>query len=426
MITSEEVRKLFINFFEKRGHKNIPSSSLIPSDDLSVLLIPAGMQPLKKYFTGEKNALNDFGTQRLISIQKCFRTTDIDEIGDERHLTFFEMLGNFSFSPVGSDDPSDYSNSGYFKKSAIYWAYEFLIQELGLKIDYVSIFKGENNIPLDEEAKKIWLSLGLSEDQIKLFGREDNFWGPTGDEGPCGPTTEIYVDNIEIWNLVFNEYYQEKNGVLRKLNLRGVDTGMGLERLMKVIQKTETIFETDLFEPLRITLLNLKSDINQRDLRIILDHLRSSVFLISDGVLPSNLERGYILRRILRRLMLKLVKYNLLDYLDQLVLAVKNKFNSIYENLNNYDKIINVIKGEFVSFEKTLRRGLNKFDRIVVYRNREEMIEKLFIMFSSYGLPLDISAEILKERGVFLDNKDLELFQILFKKHQEVSRPTNE
>jgi len=424
MIKSEEVRKLFINFFQKRGHLYKESVSLIPEDDPSVLLTPAGMQPFKKYFTGEKNALEDFGSQRLISIQKCFRTTDIDEVGDERHLTFFEMLGNFSFGPVGSDDPDDYSSSGYFKQSAIFWAYQFLTQELGLKIDFVSIFKGDNKIPRDDQSQKIWLKIGLKNEQIKLLGKEDNFWGPTGDEGPCGPTTEIYIDNIEVWNLVFNEYYQDKNGKLSKLKNVGVDTGMGFERLMKVIQKTETIFETDLFEPLRTNILENKPDINLRDLRIILDHLRGSIFLISDGVYPSNLERGYVLRRILRRLMLKLLKNNFLNHLEKFVKLVVDKFSPIYKNLLDYDKIINVIKGEFKGFERTLTRGLLKFDKIVNYQTKAELMEKLFILYTSYGLPLDISLEILKERQIEIKEEDLKIFDELFKKHQQVSKMT--
>jgi alanyl-tRNA synthetase len=424
MINSEEVRKLFINFFQKRGHLYKESVSLIPEDDPSVLLTPAGMQPFKKYFTGEKNALEDFGSQRLISIQKCFRTTDIDEVGDERHLTFFEMLGNFSFGPVGSDDPNDYSSSGYFKQSAIFWAYQFLTQELGLKIDFVSIFKGDNKIPRDDQSQKIWLKIGLKNEQIKLLGKEDNFWGPTGDEGPCGPTTEIYIDNIEVWNLVFNEYYQDKNGKLSKLKNVGVDTGMGFERLMKVIQKTETIFETDLFEPLRTNILENKPDINLRDLRIILDHLRGSIFLISDGVYPSNLERGYVLRRILRRLMLKLLKNNFLNHLEKFVKLVVDKFSPIYKNLLDYDKIINVIKGEFKGFERTLTRGLLKFDKIVNYQTKAELMEKLFILYTSYGLPLDISLEILKERQIEVKEEDLKIFNELFKKHQQVSKMT--
>jgi len=424
-MTSEEIRKYFLEFFEKRGHKIMPSYSLIPDDDPSVLLTTAGMQQFKKYFTREKDPNIDFGTQRVASIQKCFRTTDIDEIGDERHLTFFEMLGNFSFGPVVNDDPNDYSNGGYFKKAAIYWAYEFL-KSLNINIDFVSVFKGENNIPFDEESYKIWKELGFSDEKIKKFSKEDNFWGPTGDEGPCGPTTEIYADNIEIWNLVFNEYYQDKNKKLEKLKYPGVDTGMGFERLMKVLQKTPTVFETDLFEPLRSYVLNENSEIDERDLRIILDHTRGSVFLIADGVRPSNLERGYILRRILRRLMLKLKIYKILDKKDIFVKAVIEKFKGVYNELENYVKIKEVIDKEFKEFEGTLERGLREFNKkIKGNESQEEIGEKLFLLYTSYGLPLDISKELLKKINIEITPKALEVFDNLFKEHQKISKNVN-
>jgi alanyl-tRNA synthetase len=418
MITSEEVRKIFFDFFKKRGHSIVKSSSLIPENDPSVLLTTAGMQQFKSYFLGEKDPIKDFGSQRVVSIQKCFRTTDINEIGDERHLTFFEMLGNFSFGPVGSDDPNDFSTNGYFKKSAIFWAYDFLTKELGLKIDYTTVFEGDKNIPFDNLSYEFWKSLGILD--IRKAGKSDNFWGPTGDEGPCGPTTEIYIDNIEIWNLVFNEYYMDRKGNLKKLPLLGVDTGMGFERLMKSIQKTKTIFETDLFEPLRTYILDYNADIDQRDLRIILDHLRGSVFLIADGVYPSNLERGYILRRILRKLMLKVYKYSLNKNFNILVKAIIDKFSNIYENLLNYDKIINVIYKEFAGFEKTLNRGIIKFDKIV--KDNSNLGEKLFVLYSTYGLPVDISLEILRERNIPYSDKDLNDFNRLFEEHRKISK----
>jgi len=422
---SEEIRKYFFEFFEKRGHKIIPSSSLIPEDDPSVLLTTAGMQQFKKYFTREKDPNIDFGTQRVASIQKCFRTTDIDEIGDERHLTFFEMLGNFSFGPIINDDPSDYGTGGYFKKSAIYWAYEFL-KSLGINIDFVSVFRGEDKIPFDEESYNIWKELDFSDEKIKKFGKEDNFWGPTGDEGPCGPTTEIYADNIEIWNLVFNEYYQDKNKKLEKLKYPGVDTGMGFERLMKVLQKTSTIFETDLFEPLRTYVLNENPEINERDLRIILDHTRGSVFLIADGVRPSNLERGYILRRILRRLMLKLKIWGILDKKDLFIKGVIEKFSNIYNELGNYDKIKEVIDKEFKEFQRTLERGLREFNKkIKGNESEEELGEKLFLLYTSYGLPLDISKELLKNMNIEVSSTTLEVFDKLFKDHQKISKIQN-
>src|SRR3989344_2011546 len=224
---AEELRQKFIEFFRARGHAVVLSSSLI-HDDPSVLLTTAGMQQFKKYFTGELDAEKDFNSKNTISIQKCFRTSSIDEVGDDTHGTFFEMLGNFSFG-------------GYFKEEAIKYAHEFITSKdwMGLEIDFVSVFKGDDNVPADEESEKIWESLGV--EKIKKFDRDDNFWGPTGNEGPCGPSTEIYVKNavgnsVEVWNLVFNEYYS-KSGVLEPLMIKGVDTGMGIERLAMVTQK---------------------------------------------------------------------------------------------------------------------------------------------------------------------------------------------
>src|SRR3989344_5353201 len=231
-MTAIEIRKQFLDFMKAHGHAIVPSSSLVPSDP-SVLLTTAGMQQFKPYYTGEANADKDFGSKNTATVQKSFRTSDIDEVGDETHLTFFEMLGNFSFG-------------GYFKKEAIELAHEFITKEMKLPISYVTVFSGDSKVPLDEESEAIWKSLGMTD--IRRFGREDNFWGPTGGEGPCGPTTEIYINGVEVWNLVFNEYYSHPDGKLTKLEIPGVDTGMGLERLMAVIHNEADVFKTDLFE----------------------------------------------------------------------------------------------------------------------------------------------------------------------------------
>jgi alanyl-tRNA synthetase len=420
---SEEIRKLFLDYFSERGHKVIPSSSLIPINDHSVLLTTAGMQQFKKYYLRQANPISDFGTQRTVSIQKCFRTTDIEEVGDETHLTFFEMLGNFSFGPVGSDDPKNFGTDGYFKKSAIYWAYQF-IKNLGLEIDYVTVFAGEKNVPFDEESYKIWKEIGFPEDKILKRGREDNFWGPTGDEGPCGPTTEIYVENIEIWNLVFNEYYQDKNGNLSKLEFPGVDTGMGFERLLKVLQKVPTIFEIDIFDSLNKILEDLTKKDDKRNKRILLDHLRGSIFLIADGLYPSNLERGYILRRILRRLTLSLKFLEIeISKIEKLIKAVIDKYSSFYSELKNFDKIKTVIFNEINSFYKTLSIGMREFNKIIKGNETEsELGEKLFFLYTSYGLPLEISKELLKKQGLSWNQRSYEVFNQLFKKHQEISK----
>jgi len=420
---SEELRKFFLDFFSQRGHKIVPSSSLVPLDDFSVLLTTAGMQQFKKYYTREKNPEADFNSQRVVSIQKCFRTTDIEEIGDETHLTFFEMLGNFSFGPVEKDDPLDFKTGGYFKKSAIYWAYDFF-QKLGLKIDYVTVFKGEGGVNFDEESFNIWLEIGIDREKILKRGKEDNFWGPTGEEGPCGPTTEIYLEGIEVWNLVFNEYYKDKNGRISKLKYPGVDTGMGLERLMKFIQGKETIFDTDLFEDL-FNYLNSVSKVNDlRKKRIIVDHLRGAVFLVADGLYPSNLERGYVLRRILRKLTLNLKFLNLnLENLQNLITLIIKKYKDFYPELRNFIKIKKVIFDEISAFEKTLKFGMNQFyKKIKGNENEEEIAEKLFFLYTSYGLPLEISKEILKENKFIWTERSQTKFEQLFKKHQQISK----
>jgi alanyl-tRNA synthetase len=266
-MNSFQLRQAFLRFFEKKGHKIVPSSSLIPSDP-SVLFTTAGMQQFKPYYLGEKSP---FGLN-VASCQKCVRTSDIEEVGDERHLTFFEMLGNFSFG-------------GYFKEEAIKMAYQFIVEELGLEIEYVTIFSPDKiekndwrkNVSEDEESYKIWEKIGIPKEKIKKEGI-DNFWGPTGEEGPCGPTTEIYVNGIEIWNMVFNEYFCDKEKKLKKLDRPGVDTGMGLERLAKSLQKKETVFETDLFEPIVKELNHLSGEISIKEKRIISDHIKTAVF----------------------------------------------------------------------------------------------------------------------------------------------------
>ena len=252
----------------------------------------------------EKDPLKELGTQRVATCQKCFRTSDIDEVGDESHLTFFEMLGNFSFGKEICDDPQDFSSKGYFKRAAIHWAFEFLNQILDLKSlrFFVTVFKGEDNIPFDKESFEIWeKEIGIEKEKILLKGKEDNFWGPVGLEGPCGPTTEIHLEGIEIWNLVFNQYYQDQHGNLTLLKAFGVDTGMGLERLAMIYEGKKNVFETSLFLPLMEEIEKYASELDLRKKRIFADHLRAVAFLESEGLVPSNKAAGYILRRLIRK-----------------------------------------------------------------------------------------------------------------------------
>ena len=413
-MNSKEIRQKFLDYFKKRNHTIVPSSSLIPSDP-SVLLTSAGMQQFKDYFTGELNPEKDFNSLNVASVQKCFRTSDIEEVGDENHLTFFEMLGNFSFG-------------GYFKEKAIEYAYDFIVNELGLEIDYVTVFDPKKvdgddwrkNIPFDKDSFEIWKNkIGLPEEKIKTEGI-DNFWGPTGMEGPCGPTTEIYVNGVEIWNLVFNEYYADKNKSLKKLKSPGVDTGLGFERLVLFIQNADSIFDTDLFTKPFNGLFNSN---NVRSARITADHIRGSVFLLADGIFPSNKGTGYILRRLIRRLIIHarkigVVRKDIEKYIENII----KYYGALYPELKKNKK---TILGEFIAeadnFEETLEKGMKEFNKLYPKDRTAERISSkdAFNLYQSYGFPLEIVRELAKERGYNFDEKE---FNKQFEEHKEISR----
>lgn len=374
----------------------MPSSSLLP-DDPSVLLTTAGMQQFKKYYTDEADPMRDFKSKSATSVQKCFRTSDIDEVGDECHLTFFEMLGNFSFG-------------GYFKKEAIAYGKEFF-DSIGLEIEYVTVFSGDKNVPFDEESFKIWGELGIKD--IRKCGREDNFWGPTGAEGPCGPTTEIYINGLEVWNIVFNEFYQQPDGVLKNLKTPGVDTGMGLERLAMVSQKKQNIFETDLFSQI---LDILPGTISERQRRIISDHLRASTFLFSDGIEPSNKEAGYILRRLLRRaLVYEYISSMPPQIFESAMIEVIENYGSFYPELKSKQE--NIIKAYWMErekFSKTLAKGIKELEKSESIDSR-----KAFNLYETFGLPYEIIKEFSGAKSSSLTR---ESFDKEFGKHQEKSR----
>jgi len=417
-MSSDEIREKFLEFFAKKGHKIVASPSLIPSDK-SVLLTTAGMQQFKPYYTGELDALNDFGTQRTASVQKCFRTSDIDSVGDGTHVTFLEMLGNFSFGPVSSDDPADYGANGYFKRSTIHWAYEFVTEILEIADERikVSVFKGDDEAPFDDYSYKIWHEeMGIPKERIILAGREDNFWGPTGDEGPCGPCSEIYVDDIEVWNLVFNEYYKEKNGSYKKLDLAGIDTGAGLERIAAVSQGVENIFETDIFQLLVSKINELAADLDKKIIRILADHLRASVFLIADGVRPSNKEAGYILRRLLRRVLAYSIKYDIHgDLFAEAVEIVKNKFGKVYPEVKETKTILSVLEEEKQKFEQVISRGIKEIEKY-----SEISAKDAFYLYESFGLPYELIKELAPKQAT--KNLSKSDFDKEFEKHQELSR----
>jgi len=414
---SKQIRQKFISFFIKKKHKQISGSSLISSDP-TVLLTTAGVQQLKPYLVGKKNSERDFGIRRLISIQKCFRTSDIDEVGDKSHLTFFEMLGNFS---IGD----------YFKEEVIEYAWEFLTKEMGIdeKRLWVTIFSGDDKIPHDDESCKIWQKF-VSKDKINEFSRSENWWGPPGKTGPCGPCSEIHFDItgkpcklgkkcipnckcgrfIELWNLVFTEYFMDEKGNLSPLPSKNIDTGMGLERLAWVSQKKSSVFETDLFEPI---IKGIPGD-SIKAKRIIADHLRGAVFLAADGITPSNIEEGYILRRVLRKTIDQAKTLNLSQgFLIKLMQIVIDTYKEFYPELKEkQDDILETIKNEEIKFSKALERG---FRQIKIEIRKKISGREAFELYSTYGL----SPKQLRNRGYEFDQKE---FEKEMEKHQEISR----
>jgi len=401
---AEELRKKFLKFFEDRGHKIVSSSSLIP-DDPSVLFTTAGMQQFKKYFIEPEMAKRDFDSTRTASIQKSFRTSDIDEVGDETHLTFFEMLGNFSFGD-------------YFKKESILWSYEFVTEVLGISPERIkiSVFGGGKGIPEDKESYSIWHNeIRIPKEKIFLAGMEDNFWGPTGSSGPCGPTTEIYVDGIEIWNIVFNEYYFDGSNY-KPLETPGVDTGMGLERVLKILQCVPDVFDTDVFLPLVSEIR--KNATNARAIRILADHLRASVFLIADGVRPSNKEAGYVLRRLLRRILAYQVKYDIHpDLFLKAVSIIQETFGDFYKEVNN-SEILKIMEEERGKFQKAVSRGVKELEGALA--DKKITGQEAFYLYETFGLPFELIKELASRESVGELRK--EDFEAEFEKHKEISR----
>jgi len=441
---SQDIRERFLDFFRCRGHAVVPSSSLIP-DDPSVLLTTAGMQQFKKYYTGGSDSLKDFGSKNTASCQKSFRTSDIDTVGDESHLTFFEMLGNFSFG-------------GYGKREAIQYAHEFIVKEMGLPISQVKIFKGSAAVPRDEESARIWRALGIADTDIREEGMDDVFWGPTGNAGPCGPTTEIYIKNtagqdIEIWNIVFNQFFypgsreELLSGVpgkaLAPLKQFGVDTGMGLERLAMIAQGVKTIFETDFFIPL-IKLFPPNTEEVYK--RIISDHIRAIVFLLADDLRPGNKEAPYILRRLMRRIILYETRLKFEEFfLQKLINVVIRVYADFYPELeNNKTNILNIFIDEQKKFKTLLTGGLKRIHELITEKEKHSKVaremrrdfgskhedfinfisgEEAFKIYETYGIPPELISDELAQRGYGYHKGEFqEAFERERKKHQEISR----
>ena len=421
-----EIRNKYLNFFKEHGHAVIPSAPLIPENDPSVLFTTAGMQPLVPYLLGEKHPQ---GT-RLTDYQKCVRTNDIDEVGDNRHLTYFEMLGNWSLGD-------------YFKDESIQMSFDFLTKELGIPVEKLSVtcFAGDEDCPKDEVSANAWKRAGIPEERIYFYGKDDNWW-IAGEEGPCGPDTEMFYDTgkpacgpdcqpscdcgkyVEIWNNVFMEYFKDKNGY-SKLKQKNVDTGLGLERMTMLLQVKETPFDTELFAPVMDKLKEIQKVDIIESRRIIAEHLRSSMMIISDGGRPSNLDRGYVLRRLIRRMIRHMNKLQIdLNELSTLIDINVDNLKEMYPDLEkNRETIKNVIIEEKNKFVKTLSHGEREFEKEIA-KLKEKNIDTIpgtvvFRLYDTYGFPPEVTKELAEENGF---KADLNEFEKLFKEHQEKSR----
>ncbi len=441
---SDEIRSRFLKFFERRGHAIIPSASLVPENDASVLFNTAGMQPLVPYLLGQPHPAG----QRIADVQKCVRTGDIDDIGDNRHLSFFEMLGNWSLGD-------------YFKDESIRWSFEFLTsREEGLGLDprrlYVTVFRGENGIPRDNEAIAIWqdvfksvgIAAAVADDDEALggdiriipLGVDDNFW-IAGATGPCGGDTEIFYDTrpddgpltgrfgavvdsfrlIEIWNNVFMEFNKTAAGTYEPLAKKNVDTGMGLERTTAVINGAATVFETDCFADILEAIRGRAETSDERAERIIADHVRTAVFMIADGVTPANTDRGYVLRRLIRRAVRYAATLGLpADFLADLSRVVIKKYAPPYPEVTlRAETIVAEISGEEKRFRETLARGLREFEKVATRGGEQISGAEVFDLYQTHGFPLEVTQEIARERGLAVDEAG---FRTELAKHQDLSR----
>ena len=426
-----DIRTKYLKYFERHGHKIIPSSPLIPENDPSVLFTTAGMQPLVPYLLGEKHPEGN----RIVDYQKCLRTNDIDEVGDNRHLTFFEMLGNWSLGD-------------YFKKESIQMSFEFLTKELGIPVEKLSVtcFAGDEDAPRDEFTAKCWKEVGIPNERIYFYGKDDNWW-IAGEEGPCGPDTEMFYDTgkpacsencqpscdcgkyVEIWNNVFMEYFKSKDGTYTKLKQQNVDTGLGLERMTMLLQGKETPFDTEIFAPVMERLKELsKVDIIESR-RIVAEHLRASMMIIADGGRPSNIDRGYVLRKLIRRMARHLNKMQIeLSELGNLIDLDINILKELYPELEqNKETIKHIIIEEKDKFMKTLTHGEKEFEKAIEKARQENKNvidgQTIFKLYETYGFPPEITADLAKEQGFKIDNSE---FEKLFKEHQEKSRMGSE
>lgn len=456
-MTSRDLRSKFLKFFQKRGHTIIPSASLVPEHDPTVLFTTAGMHHLIPYLLGEVHP----GGNRLTSVQKCLRTDDIDEVGDTVHGTFFEMLGNWSLgdatSPasIGQGRPASPNLGGYWKKEAISWSLEFLTAELKLPMEYlaVSIFAGDDDAPRDDESYRIWTNLGICKSRIKALGKKDNWWGPVAKTGPCGPDTEMFYwtgvglppkefnpDDkkwVEVWNDVFMEFTKQSDGKFVPLGQKNVDTGMGLERILMVLQKAGSIYQTDVYKEIYQAIEKMMTTSEIRFTRIIADHLRASCFLIADGVVPANTDRGYILRRLIRRAVRSARRSGIKNrFTGDIAEVIIEQFAAVYVELaKGRENIIQTLLEEEDKFQQPIN-WLAQYRQDLQVAATSGFIKKIgqipilsgdgaasgryiFENYQTYGVPPDLAEDIIKELGLQYDKAS---FDQALEKHQSKSR----
>lgn len=428
MITRQELVKLYIDFFKSKSHHHTPSASIIPENDPTVLFTTAGMQPLVPYLLGQKHPLG----KRLVSVQKCVRTGDIDEVGDTTHHTFFEMLGNWSLGD-------------YFKKEAIEMSFEFLTKHLKIPVERLAVtcFEGENDIPKDQESEKIWISLGIPKQRIAFLPKKNNWWGPAGETGPCGPDTEMFYwknnskkapkdfnpddDNwVEIWNDVLMEYNKDKQGKYLKATQQNIDTGMGVERTVAVLNGLEDNYQSPIFTPIISEIEKIsnkkygKSKEQTRAMRIIADHIRAAVFMLGDDkqIKPGNVGQGYVLRRLIRRA----IRYGKIleikeNFTSKIAKAIIPIYPDYQELQRNHKFILEQLEQEENRFNETLEKGLKEFAKL----GKDNIItgKEAFLLFQSFGFPIEMTQELALEKGFKVD---LEEYNKEFQKHQDLSR----
>ena len=425
-----EIREKYINFFESKGHKQIPSAPVVPENDPSVLFNTAGMQPLVPYLMGQPHP---YGT-RLCDYQKCMRTNDLDEVGDVTHHTFFEMLGNWSLGD-------------YFKEESIAWSFELLTKVLNIPIERlaVTVFKGNDIVAADDESANIWRKMGISDKRIKFLGEDDNWWPNMELTGPCGPDTEIFYFRsedeipeefdpeddrwVEIWNNVFMQYNHNEDGTFTELPKKNVDTGMGLERITAILEGVNDNYASSIWKDVIAKIeeiTGLKYYGNEKAMRIIADHIRSAVFISADpsGIKPSNTDQGYILRRLIRRAIRYAKKLNIdidSNWEEQIAVLIIDKYKKYYVELEeNRQVVLDVLKNEKIKFNRTLEKGLKEFEKIASKIENGKMDkDNAFRLYDTFGFPIELTVELASEMGIKVDEEG---FKEKFKMHQEISR----